>query len=371
MENFRAMLGRLSGKKERPKPKEMEPSGFEKYKGWCEQLLSDFEQNFDPKDKTKTQDIYRQAKRLSEIIIGAVNDIAYGSAIFGDSSSALGGIGRKDLSARNQNAQALGGQVRVLLIEIDRSMNAMAGVVNKQTLENECGQILPIKANLQEGVHINDFSFTHNYLAQLRANNRKASDYASVKDVQAIIRKEDLQAVSGVYRSINLDRNFWHAIYEDIMSTDPQVYNGGFLNNLQYIKFNCLGKICDTYERAYSKDGLSASDKGIAAILGIRGSEDLEASLDEDKIPDLNIPDSFIEQKSFFQILGINPKDLMGKTEGEIKKLLRTNYYDLAKRCHPDITANKEKEEEFKKLDEAYKILVDPVKRINYIKYGN
>ena len=105
--------------------------------------------------------------------------------------------------------------------------------------------------------------------------------------------------------------------------------------------------------------------------MGIRGSEDLEASLDEDKIPDLNIPDSFIEQKSFFQILGINPKDLMGKTEGEIKKLLRTNYYDLAKRCHPDITANKEKEEEFKKLDEAYKILVDPVKRINYIKYGN
>jgi DnaJ family protein A protein 2 len=64
-----------------------------------------------------------------------------------------------------------------------------------------------------------------------------------------------------------------------------------------------------------------------------------------------------------YQILGI-PKNA---TDTEIKKAYRTQ----AVKCHPDKNPdNKQAEEEFKKLSEAYSILSDPQKKLAYDQFG-
>ncbi|MCR4315371.1 MAG: J domain-containing protein [Planctomycetes bacterium] len=71
-------------------------------------------------------------------------------------------------------------------------------------------------------------------------------------------------------------------------------------------------------------------------------------------------------EKDYYQILGVSEN----ASEEEIKKAFRK----YAKELHPDKThGNKEKEERFKKISEAYDILSDPEKRAKYDqirKYG-
>lgn len=67
--------------------------------------------------------------------------------------------------------------------------------------------------------------------------------------------------------------------------------------------------------------------------------------------------------KDYYSILGINKK----ATEEEIKKAFRK----LAVKHHPDKNpGNKEAEEKFKEINEAYEVLSDPEKRKKYDKYG-
>jgi DnaJ-class molecular chaperone len=64
-----------------------------------------------------------------------------------------------------------------------------------------------------------------------------------------------------------------------------------------------------------------------------------------------------------YEILGI-PKSAC---DTEIKKAYRT----LAVKCHPDKNPdNKQAEEEFKKISEAYSVLTDPEKKLAYDKFG-
>lgn len=63
--------------------------------------------------------------------------------------------------------------------------------------------------------------------------------------------------------------------------------------------------------------------------------------------------------KDYYSILGV-PKDADDKT---IKKA----YQKLAKKYHPDVNpGNKEAEEKFKEVTEAYQAIVDPEKRRKY-----
>ena len=68
--------------------------------------------------------------------------------------------------------------------------------------------------------------------------------------------------------------------------------------------------------------------------------------------------------KDYYSILCVN-KD---ENESEIKK----SYRKLSKQYHPDLNPNnKEAEEKFKDIAEAYSVLSDPEKRSNYDRFGS
>jgi molecular chaperone DnaJ len=67
--------------------------------------------------------------------------------------------------------------------------------------------------------------------------------------------------------------------------------------------------------------------------------------------------------KDYYNILGVDKN----ASESEIKK----SYRKLSKEYHPDLNPNnKESEEKFKDIAEAYSVLSDPEKRSNYDRFG-
>lgn len=69
-------------------------------------------------------------------------------------------------------------------------------------------------------------------------------------------------------------------------------------------------------------------------------------------------------KRDYYEVLGIN-KNADAST---IKKV----YRKMAKKCHPDTNpGNKEAEERFKEITEAYEVLSDDEKRKLYDRYGH
>ncbi|MGH8550956.1 MAG: DnaJ C-terminal domain-containing protein [Methylococcales bacterium] len=69
-----------------------------------------------------------------------------------------------------------------------------------------------------------------------------------------------------------------------------------------------------------------------------------------------------MQQKDYYKILGID----RNATQNAIK----TAYRKLARKFHPDISKEKNAEERFKELGEAYEVLKDPGKRTAYDRIG-
>jgi curved DNA-binding protein len=69
-----------------------------------------------------------------------------------------------------------------------------------------------------------------------------------------------------------------------------------------------------------------------------------------------------MKYKDYYQILGV-PR---GATEGDIKKVYRR----LAHKYHPDVSKEKNAEERFKEIGEAYEVLKDKEKRAAYDRLG-
>ena len=70
------------------------------------------------------------------------------------------------------------------------------------------------------------------------------------------------------------------------------------------------------------------------------------------------------EKRDYYEVLGVDKK----ADDATIKKAFRT----LAKKYHPDLNPNdKEAEEKFKEVNEAYGVLSDPEKRAKYDQLGH
>lgn len=60
---------------------------------------------------------------------------------------------------------------------------------------------------------------------------------------------------------------------------------------------------------------------------------------------------------------------IMGVAKDASEKEIKTAYRKLARKYHPDISKEKNAEEQFKEMGEAYEVLHDPVKRAEYDQY--
>ena len=70
------------------------------------------------------------------------------------------------------------------------------------------------------------------------------------------------------------------------------------------------------------------------------------------------------EKRDYYEVLGLQK----GATDDEIKKAFRK----LAMKYHPDKNpGDKEAEEKFKEINEAYAVLSDPEQKSKYDRYGH
>ena len=70
-----------------------------------------------------------------------------------------------------------------------------------------------------------------------------------------------------------------------------------------------------------------------------------------------------LQKRDFYDVLGLS----RGASKADIKK----KYFELAKKYHPDVNKEKDAQDKFREVTEAYEVLEDDKKRELYDNYGH
>ncbi len=351
------------------------PKGLERYKQQLEGLRAEFDRVFDPQKRNNTEDIYKMAKRMKRMCEGPLSECVY-SGVFRSEGGFLSPQQGENERLRAEGQRKTANWVASVIQELDKCIANIEEVLPAVAFQKIKTEVIQLEGGGEPGYTPNQNPCTRKYFSELSAMNKKANERLAplkhIREASTIIRPDDLQQIGSVRRTLLQDREFWQAILEDCQSTDPKTYNRTTLDNFDYIEVMIILGMVDKHERAFSKDGRSEADKGMAYIFGY-GSDggNLNAEFDDDKINTETIPESFADPKKYFASLRLTPKELAGRTEKEVRDILKKRYYPICKECHPDLYPGDEaKEVQFKNLSEAYEVLLDPKKRADYLR-GN
>lgn len=335
---------------------------------WSSGMYEAFQPKLDRGDQQATEGIYQAAKRAETILRDPIIEFIHSSQTFGKVTSALGSAKTERGAA---NRERFGQFCDQRVQQLEGMSQAITKIVQVDSLDS-AAQTIPLEGGYKNGVGMNDYSATKQYLdelAQLKVQlERTLVPLQDVEHLNAIIRPDDLLAVSSLYRTIQLDLKIWQAMAVEARTKDVRRYDSGTLYDLDTILYNDHGisGIVNEHERAFSRDGLSSHDRGIFYMFGTE-FDSLDADMG-DRVTEVKLKEGFSDPIGHCAVLGLTADELIGDTELEIRTRVKKAFYKRAPQCHPDRNPNNPNAAtEFNAIREAYEVLADPDKRRRYL----
>lgn len=350
--------------------RETREKGLEGLKAWNTKMYETFAQRFKPEDRQATEGLYQAAKRAETVVMGCMNEIVYGSSPlgFGDIYSALGAATHHEAPETRARVAEFA-EKRIAHLE-----ELAAEIISVMTPpEDHPAQVIPLKGGPKPGVNVNDFPDTRQYIDELRTLEARVKQVLEpmkgVHGVGAIMRADDIAAIASAYKTVQLDLLLWKAGAADFRSKDSRRYNYGILEDLNSLTtiHEGIGRLVHEHERAFSTDGLSASDRAFLYWTGTRVDSPEAAMGQKPRVGE--VPAQFADPLQYCSRLGLTGADFVGKTQSDIRSMLKKIFYPLAARLHPDNRPPEEKlqaDREFAEVGSAYETLADEDKRTRY-----
>lgn len=350
--------------------RETREKGLEGLKAWNTKMYQAFAERFRSEDRQATEGLYQAAKRAETLVMGCMNEVVYGSGPlgFGDIYSALG-------AAKHPQAPETRARVAEFAEKRVAQLEALAAEITSVMTppEDHPAQVIPLKGGPKPGFGPNDFPDTRQYVDELKTLEERVKQVLEpmkgVHGVGAVMRADDMAVVASLYKTVQIDLLLWKAGAVDFRSTDSRRYNYGILQDLSSLTtiHDGIGRLVHEHECAFSADGYSSHDRGLAYMFGAR-VDSLDAAMGQEQ-PTGEVPNNFTDPLSYCARLGLTGADFAGKTQNDIRNMLKKIFYPLAARLHPDNRRPEEKaraDQEFSEVGVAYETLADEDKRTRY-----
>ncbi|EKD76152.1 MAG: hypothetical protein ACD_43C00212G0007 [uncultured bacterium] len=354
--------------------RETREHGMEGLEQWSREMYQVFTEKFDPHHRETTTPIYGVAHRTKRILRGPMGELMYSGAL-GSVGSLLGKAAGGDQGRRKRIQTFLVETADGRIAELAAMQLALTEHFDLTNFAQEMPsvRILPLKGGHKPGINPNNFPAMRQYIDEQRqlasTINRVVEPFGDLENVSALLRPDDRLTMMQLSRTVQLDLKLWTAIAVELRSNDSRRYDAGTLNSYNSLMHdeNGLAGVVDQYERTYTTDGLSETDRSIRYLLGGVVYDSFEADLGE-RVNITEINAAFADPLGYFTLLKLDPKELIGLPEKEATKKVRKCYYKEVPRCHPDTNPHDPTaEQRFKDLTTAYDVLIDAEKRKRYL----